>query len=240
MNISREQHLYLLLTTTFSVVVIVSNLISAKLFPAPFAPELALSAGMITYPLTFLLGDLTTELFGAKKAKTMVYLGFALCILAYLLICLALNLPSYNTENQETFSSVFSISGVTIFGSMFAYGIAQILDVQVFDAIKHITKGKHLWLRNNGSTLISQIVDTVLVNSIVYGLGFNLTATQIIKIICLAYVYKAIFSLSNTPVFYLMVFISKKYLSRNGSDTRESPIFPNLSFKWMRNAKNLE
>lgn len=230
-SVSREHHLYLLLTTTFCVVVIVSNLISAKLFPAPFAPELALSAGMITYPLTFLLGDLTTELYGAKKAKTMVYLGFALCTLAYLLICLALWLPSYDNENQETFSSVFSISGVAIFGSMIAYGAAQIIDVQVFDAIKRVTKGKHLWLRNNGSTLISQIIDTVLVNTIVYGLGFKLHASQVLKIIFLAYIYKAIFSLCNTPIFYAMVAVSKKYLSSNKSCLLKSQFIQNLSFK---------
>jgi len=213
--LSGSEKLYLMLSTCFCVVVIISNLIAPKLFPAPFIPNLALSAGVVTYPLTFILGGLVTEIFGKKKAEFMVYTCFAMGIISYLLIQLALYLPSQERDNQVFFEKVFGLNGLIVFSSMSAYFVAQMIDVRLYAFFKKLTRTKHLWLRNNGSALIAQFVDTIIVNAGLLYFGLNMPLKDVAKVILLVYIYKSCFSICNTPLFYLAVSLSKKYLHQN-------------------------
>lgn len=209
-SISFQDRLYLILCTSFCVLVIVSNLITVKLFQAPFFDNFALPTGLITYPLTFLISDLVTELYGTVKARFMVYLGLGMGILTHLLVVFAIFLPPYSSENQEAFLAVFGLNGFVIGGSLLAYLVAQILDIKVFAAIKEITHEKHLWLRNNISTLCSQIVDTFIVTTSLLYFGMHLDFAVVMKTILFAYAYKAVASISTTPLFYLGVYLAKK------------------------------
>jgi uncharacterized integral membrane protein (TIGR00697 family) len=230
----RRERLYLILTCLFSVVIVVSNLITVKLVKLPFFSGQALPAGLMTFPLTFVLGDLVTELYGEKRARFMVYVGFAMSIVSFLIVHFAIRLPAhpewvstYNPagyidsyEYQGAYESVFGLNGLAIFSSLLAYGISQLLDVRIFAFLKELTQSRHLWLRNNLSTLIAQISDTLLVNTLVFYWGLKLDLSFVVQICISCYIYKAIFAICNTPLFYGAVNLARRYL--NGGTVEDS------------------
>jgi len=216
---------YLLCTTLFSVVLVLTNVIGVKLFQGPFNPAAhALTTGIITYPITFLLTDVVSEIWGAKKANAMVIIGFVMSMVMLLIIQIALHLPAHTYwvapgnsfgfettgDYQNAFNSVFSVNGKLLFGSMLAYMVAQLLDVKLFHMWKNFTKGKHLWLRNNGSTIFSQLVDTAIVNSILFYWGFGWEFWQGVSVMLTIYYYKVIIAIIDTPLIYLGVAAIKK------------------------------
>ena len=96
---------------------------------------------------------------------------------------------------------------------MTAYLIAQLIDINIFHYVKKITNSKHLWLRNNISTMFSQLIDTIVVNSIFLGFGMGIEFSIIVKIIIANYIIKIIFAAIDTPLVFLFVnLIKKKYL----------------------------
>tara|TARA_Y100000589_G_C27084719_1_gene601214 strand:- start:571 stop:873 length:303 start_codon:yes stop_codon:yes gene_type:complete len=97
--------------------------------------------------------------------------------------------------------------------SMTAYLVAQLIDIRIFHFIKKVTKSKYLWLRNNISTMFSQLVDTIIVNSIFLGFAMGLDTNLVIQIIIGNYIVKLLFAAIDTPLVYLCVNYLKKYLS---------------------------
>lgn len=213
-NLSKSEILYLTLATLFCIIVIISNAISAKLWIPPFCSWLTLSAGLITYPITFLICDLVTEIFGAARARFMVYMGFGMAFIAYLLIECALRLPPSNSTNQDHFAAVFGLNGIIVLSSLIAYGVSQITDIQLYAFFKKLTGEKHLWFRNNGSTFVSQLIDTIIVSIGFFYFGFGMPFLDVIPLIFAAYLYKIACSIGNTPLFYLGVFGVKRYLNK--------------------------
>ena len=223
-KISLEQT-YLILTTLFSVVLVLTNIIGVKLFQGPFNPTAhALTTGIITYPITFLLTDVVSEIWGLKKANAMVLIGFLMSFVMLIFVQIAMYLPAHPywvapdnpfgfetvNEYQNAFNSVFSVNGKLLFGSMLAYMVAQLLDVRLYHMWRRITKGKYLWIRNNGSTSISQLVDTFIVNSILFYWGFGWEFWQGISVMLTIYFYKLILAVIDTPLIYLSVAMIKK------------------------------
>ena len=163
-----------------------------------------------------------SEIYGEKKATRMVFLGFIVSIISLFFIQLAVFLPGsnvwinsdlgYNTvlEMQNAYESVFTLPGILIVASMTAYLVAQVVDVKIFHFLKRITSGKHLWLRNNLSTSVSQLIDTIIVNSIFLYIGLGLSFNIIFQIIVTTYVFKIIIALIDTPIVYLVVNLLKK------------------------------
>jgi queuosine precursor transporter len=198
--------LYQILCAAFCVIVVISNIISAKMIKLPFFFDFTIPAGLITYPLTFLLSDLVTELFGAKEAKWMVYVAFAMCLLSFGIIQVALLLPAHAEYGQGAFQEVLGLSGLRIFSSLAAYLISQIVDIQLYALIKRWTGMRFLWLRNNASTCLSQIVDTVVIDILFLYWGLGMEMRVVAPIMALSYAYKAFFSVANTPLFYLFVY----------------------------------
>ena len=234
----RKETLYLVLATLFSVIVIVSNLITVKFVAMPFFREYLVPCGLLTYPLTFLVSDLVTEMYGQHKARFMVYLGFSMSVIAHFIIQFAVKLPAhpewivaYNPfqfaetgDYQTAFSAVFKPNGIALFSSMAAYVVAQILDIQLFAFLKELTKNRYLWLRNGGSTLVSQVVDTLVVNILFLYCGMKIPLDQVIYISMVCYLYKMFFTLCNVPLFYLAVWLSQRFLF--GKQTK---LLPHLS-----------
>ncbi len=214
-KLSRSDMLYIGLAIIFCTLVVVSNMITLKLFKAPFFEGFALPAGLITYPLSFIISDLVTEIFGERKAKLMVCLGLAMNFLALILIQFAILLPIYDPVNQQIFSNAFELSTATVLGSMTAYITAQLVDIKIFGWIKKRTKEKHLWLRNNASTLISQFIDSIIVDTIIFYFGFGFSLEYVSQIIFISYAYKAFFSIANTPLFYLAVHAAKNFIKKS-------------------------
>ena len=151
--------IYSILMTVFVVMLVLTNIIGTKIFllfgstlpNGILGNSIALTAGIITYPITFLVTDITSELFGKKKANLLVIVGFFCSLLSLVIISIVMNLePSniwltgtpYNSINEieEAFNTIFTMPSILIFASMSAYLVAQLIDIKVFHFIKKITK----------------------------------------------------------------------------------------------------
>jgi len=166
------QRLYFFLSSIFITALVVSNLIFQKFFSwYPFNFEVfgiklfELSVGVLPYPITFLITDIISEIFGKRKANQVVIMGIVASIFSIGLLLLGDVLPANSTSpiDDETFNLVFSASPLAVLASMTAYLIAQFLDIRIYHFWKQLTKGKYLWLRNNFSTFSSQIIDSTTV-----------------------------------------------------------------------------
>ena len=159
-----QHRLYLILMGIFIASLVSANLIFQKFFSwTPFGLyTFELSVGILPYPVTFLVTDLISELYGKKKADQVVLSGLVASVFVMGVVMVANAVPQteWSPVNNETFSKVFGLFGPAVFASMVAYLTAQFIDIRVFHFWKRLTKGKHLWLRNNGSTVVSQLVDT--------------------------------------------------------------------------------
>lgn len=201
--------MYIVITAAFSVIAVVTNLLSSKLVVLPFLGNFTIPFGILTYPLTFLLSDLVAEIFGSQKARAMVYTGMACSLLSLGIVQVALSLPSADGEMQRAWHMVFGISKFVILGSLTAYIVGQILDIQLYAMIRGWTGERFLWLRCNGSTLLSQMVDTLIVNTIHLYWGLGLDYPTVVQIMLFSYCYKAFISVANTPLFYLLVHLAR-------------------------------
>ncbi|MEO1023870.1 MAG: queuosine precursor transporter [Bacteroidota bacterium] len=172
---------------------------------------MSVPAGVIAYPFTFLATDLISELFGRKKAQLVVWVGLGMNFFMLLLMSINHWLPNSAgiSGGLELFDGVYEFMIGNTIASMIAYLIAQTVDVRLFHFWKKKTKGKHLWLRNNGSTMFSQLVDSTAILTILYlagNLGDAVTGIgALIVLIINSYLFKFFFALFDTPLFYLGV-----------------------------------
>lgn len=206
---SKKELFYLSIVTLFCVMGILSNIIASKILQlgSVIAP-----AGLLTYPLTFCIGDLVTELYGRKRGQYMVILGFAMNILAASIIHVTLTLPAHDPIKHEAFSLVFSHNSIIVFASLCAYLIAQLTDINLYALIYRLTGSKNLWLRSNVSTLISQALDTVIVILITFWWGLGYDFSTALSLMISSYLYKALFAVAMTPVYYYAVKKSMNFI----------------------------
>jgi len=209
-----KEKLFLFLSGIFITALVLGNIIGTTKFVNVFG--LTVPAGVLAYPFTFLATDLICELYGKKKAQTLVWIGFILNIFMLGLMTLGHYLPDASGVSgaASTFERVYEFMVGNVIASMIAYLIAQTIDVHMFHFWKKLTKGKHLWLRNNASTTASQLVDTISILTILY-LADNLgpdvdSVDKLIPLIFYSYLFKFFFALFDTPLFYLGVRILKK------------------------------
>lgn len=167
------------------------------------------SMGVILYSSIYFATDLLSEKYGRAEAQRAVLIGFSVSVLLVLMTQIGLQFaPSTNPKTAEFAASVhgamatlFDYTPRFVAGSLLAYLISQSLDVWVFHKIKNATNGKHLWLRNTGSTLISQAVDTLIYGVVVWwGLVDFVTAMQLAAA---KYVFKFLIAVIDTPFIYL-------------------------------------
>ena len=170
-------------------------------------------AGLLAYPFTFLATDLISELYGRRRAQSIVWVGFSMNVFMLVLMWLGHMLPDATGVSgaTTTFEQVYAFMKPNVVASMVAYLVAQSIDVQLFHFWRQLTDGRHLWLRNNGSTMLSQLVDTALILSILYAAGsLGEDVDSIAKLIPLAlssYAFKLVFALLDTPLFYAGVYV---------------------------------
>lgn len=200
------QKLYLIFAGIFIASLIAGNLIFQKFFSwSPFnLYTFNLSVGILPYPITFLVTDIVSEVYGRRKADQVVIAGLfsSLFILLVIFVANNVNALPWSPVDDQTFSKVFGLTIVAVGSSMLAYLIAQFIDIRVFHFWKRLTKGKHLWLRNNGSTIVSQFVDTFTVISLLCIAGaipWNLFSELLIN----GFLFKVFVALLDTPLFYL-------------------------------------
>ncbi len=174
--------------------------------------KVAVAVGVLPYPITFLCTDFISELYGRARANWVVFVGFLLNLWVVLILWIGGAWPGFEEAGAEgtgVFFDVRALAFGAVAASMFAYLVAQFVDVQVFHFWKKLTRGKHLWLRNNGSTLISQLVDTVAVILITHFYARALPVAegsaiwpQLLAFIATGYIFKVVMAAVDTVPFY--------------------------------------
>lgn len=203
--------LYVTLAGLFIASLVACNLVANKFVTVDLGfTEFILSAGVLAYPLTFLITDLLSELYGRKLTNKVVVSGFGALLLVLIILQLggAFNAIETSPVNDDEFSTVFANSWRVIFASMVAYLVAQLIDVRLFHYWKRLTKGRHLWLRNNASTVLSQLVDTTLVIGVLF-IGVE-PINKILLFILHGWLFKMLCALADTPLLYLTVWAGRK------------------------------
>ena len=201
---------YLVLSGIFIASLVTCNLIANKFVSVDLGFKVFIvSAGILPYPLTFLVTDLISELYGQKKANLVVFSGFvaSVFVLMFLWLGSQFSAISGSIVDDITYDSVFQNAWRLIAASMVAYLFAQFVDVRIFHFWKRLTKGKHLWLRNNGSTIACQLIDTTLVVCILFVGVWE--SDQIYSAILDGWLFKMLMAFIDTPIIYGVIHLLK-------------------------------
>ena len=195
----RKHRFFVWLSAIFVAALITSDLIGAKFFRVW---GLDLSVGMIPFPLTFLLTDIVNEFYGTEGARRITFVGLGVAIFVFAIINLAIALPTSpeSPMHGDQFQSVFGWSRRLYVASLTAYLIGQLLDISVFLLLRRLTGHRLLWLRSTGSTVLSQAVDTLVVNFVLLAgskpLHFILVTARN------SYIVKLVLAIALTPAIY--------------------------------------
>ncbi len=214
--------IYLILGALFISSLVASNLIFQKFFHWDFLGiyTFEISVGILPYPITFLITDIISEIFGKRKANQIVTAGIFASFFSLLIVSASAAVPatSWSPINDETFDQVFGATAIAVFASMMAYLFAQYIDIQVFHFWKHITKGKHLWLRNNFSTFSSQFIDTLTVLLLLCSAG--IIEWERFGILLLnGFLFKVLVAALDTPILYVAVyFLRRRFKLKQGGE----------------------
>jgi uncharacterized PurR-regulated membrane protein YhhQ (DUF165 family) len=233
----RRERVFIVLAGFFLCAMTLLNVVGITRF-IQLGP-MALAVGVLPYPLTFLCTDLISELYGRRRANFLVWVGFTLNF--FILGCLWLGnyLPAVTPATQppwqviqlaedialpngdvmsgsvELFRLLFACTSGAVFASMMAYIAAQFCDVHLFHFFKRLTQGRHLWLRNNFSTLTSQMVDSFMVITVTFGatyLAGDITIAAMLVLMGSNYLFKMFVALADTLPFYYFTGRLKRYL----------------------------
>tara|TARA_B100000029_G_scaffold445998_1_gene466861 strand:+ start:142 stop:798 length:657 start_codon:yes stop_codon:yes gene_type:complete len=205
-----KDQFYVILAGIFIASLVTCNLIANKFVTVDLGFKVFIvSAGILPYPLTFLVTDLISELYGQRKANLVVFSGFIASMFVLLFLWLGSQFEAIPSSivNDSIYNSVFQNAWRLIAASMVAYLFAQFIDVRIFHFWKKLTNGKHLWLRNNGSTVASQLVDTTLVICILFVGVWE--SDQIFSAIIDGWFFKMLMALIDTPIIYGIIHLLK-------------------------------
>ncbi len=199
------------------ILIVFSGVFSASIIFANIAAGIKLTdflglivpAGTIAYSITFPITDIVDEVYGKRRAVYIVWAGLAAEIISLLLIGLEGVLPAIEASMEEMYARVFYPQLRIVLASIIAYLISQHHDVWAFWKWREVTKGKYLWLRNNASTIISQLIDSTTFTTIAF-IGIY-DYTIIINMVLSMWLFKVIIALLDTPFVYIGVyFITKR------------------------------
>lgn len=219
---SKQQQLaakiYLYLAALFITSLVVSNLIFQKFFywypfdGTVFGSRLfELSVGILPYPITFLITDLISEIYGKRAANRVVTAGIFASFFSMGILLVSDIVPAMESSpvDDATFTKVFSLSPLAVLASMIAYLLAQFVDIRIYHFWKKLTKGKMLWLRNNFSTFASQFLDTFSVILLLCIFGI-LPWDLFYGLVLSGFIFKVLVAALDTPLLYLFVWMFRK------------------------------
>ncbi len=210
---NEAENIYLILAGLFIASLVTSNLIFQKFFTFDFLGihTFELSVGILPYPITFLVTDIISEMYGKKRANKVVLAGLFASIFMLLIIIVSsyAKATPWSPVDDDEFNKVFGFTFIAVAASMAAYLLAQLIDVQLFHFWKKLTKGRYLWLRNNASTFSSQFVDTFTVLFLLC--SFGVIEWKLFGILLLnGYIFKVLIALIDTPIIYVIVYFFKR------------------------------
>lgn len=205
----RKQRLFVVLAAIFLSALLIANVIAGKLFTLG---GLVLSVGVIPFPITFVLTDVVNEYYGKQGARFLTLVGLAMLLFATGLLMLggALPIAEQSYVTAQSYANVFGLSWRLFLGSLIAYLLGQISDIYSFGLIKKVTGSRLIWLRATGSTALSQVIDTVVVNVAIF--AGSMAAGEIAGLVWRSYLYKMGAAILLTPLLYLAHVIITRWL----------------------------
>lgn len=235
----KSARLFIILGGFFIANALIAEIIGVKIFSLektlgfdPFSFTLlgesglgfSLTAGVLLWPVVFIMTDIINEYYGPKGVRLLSYLTVGLIAYAFIafIIAIALTPPEWWTGSnknvpdlQNAYTAVLGQSNWIIIGSLIAFLIGQIIDVMTFHRIKKVTGEKKIWLRATGSTLISQLIDSYIVLIVAFYIGADWSIQKVLAIGTVNYIYKFLMAVVLTPVIYLVHNVIEKYLGHD-------------------------
>lgn len=208
---SRRDRVFLVLTGIFIAHALLGELIGGKLFTAW---GWVMSMGVLPWPVVFVTTDLVNEYYGPKAVRrlTLLAVGLIVYVFALLLVCMQVTAADISPVTDAAFDMVFGQSMWITVGSIIAFALSQLLDAVVFVKLRSRTGERLLWLRAVGSTVVSQLVDTFVINGIAFGLSGKLTGGQVVELSVTNYGYKFLIAVATMPVIYAGHGLMERYL----------------------------
>ena len=223
-EVSRTQSVFAILGAFFITNALVAEMIGSKLIYVgstswrlgPFGP-FAMSVGVVLWPVVFVTTDLVNEFFGRRGVRRLTFLCASMIAYAFVVLFLTMKVPatSFSGVDDASYNKVFGGSRWIMVGSLTAFMISQFVDVVVFHLLRRRTGSRMIWLRSTGSTVVSQLIDSVVVLWIGLALPLHWSATQFANVAIPNYLVKLVIALCMTPVIYLGHWIVEKYLGHS-------------------------
>jgi uncharacterized integral membrane protein (TIGR00697 family) len=221
----RRQWLFVFLAGLFVTNAITAELISNKLIEIPISFSISGNkigpfvtiVGVIPWPVVFIITDLLNEFYGEKAVRRISWITAILIAYCFIIVSIALQLPAKEIPGSSLatnaeFGKVFGQAQAVIIGSIAAFLLSQIMDATLFHWIKRKTGNRYIWLRSTGSTVISQMVDTIVVLYIGFVLTGAITMNDFFNIAPTNYLLKLGIAILLTPIIYLGHYLVRKYL----------------------------
>jgi uncharacterized integral membrane protein (TIGR00697 family) len=219
--VSRTQIVFATLGAFFLTNALVAEMIGAKLIfvgdptwkLGPFGP-FAMSVGVIPWPIVFVTTDLVNEYFGRRGVRRLTLLTAGMIAYAFIVLLLSMKVPAtpFSGVDDTSFNRVFGQSRWIIVGSLTAFMISQLVDVLVFHALRRRTGKRMIWLRSTGSTVVSQMIDSIVVLYIGLAIPLHWKAAQFASVAIPNYLVKLVLAVAMTPLIYLGHWLVEKFL----------------------------
>jgi queuosine precursor transporter len=218
----RKDLVFIILAGFFVTNAIVAELIGGKL--VQFFGLFTQSLGIILWPVVFILTDLINEHYGKQGVRKLTYITVGLIVYTFILISIGLKVPAvgFSPVNDATFQTVFGQSQWIIVGSIIAFLISQLVDVYIFWVFRNRTGNRMIWLRSTGSTVVSQLVDTFVVQFIAFVLPGKWAFNEFLVNATWGYSFKLLVAVCLIPFIYLGHYIIAEFLRKN--EPAEEPV----------------
>lgn len=235
----RAVRLLVLLGAVFVACVVLAELIGVKLFQLEYAlglgkadmtilgtPGLSfvLTVGVLPWPLVFILTDVVNDYFGVRGVRLLTFLTAGILVGMFAVLYLAIGLPPDHgwwlhssaeagvPDMQAAFTAVYGQGLNIIIGSLTAFVVGQLVDAMIFKKLKRITGDRRIWLRATGSTVVSQLIDSVVVTYVAFWVFRDMSFAHCTALVITAYLYKFTVALLSTPLLYGVHALIRRYL----------------------------
>ena len=193
---------FLVICVLYVTLLILSNLIAGKMWTP--LPSVTLPAAVMLFPVTYIFGDIFTEVYGYARARLVIWLGFTMCFLAVVvyMVTIALPYPDFWT-NQEAFAAVLGTTPRVFAASLIGYLFGEFSNSMILSKLKVRTGGRHLWMRTIGSTVVGEAFDSVIFITVSF--AGTMPGAALLQMICYQYLFKVVFEVVLTPVTYAVI-----------------------------------
>ena len=193
---------FLVICVLYVTLLILSNLIAGKMWTP--LPSVTLPAAVMLFPVTYIFGDIFTEVYGYDRARLVIWLGFTMCFLAVVvyMVTIALPYPDFWT-NQEAFAAVLGTTPRVFAASLIGYLFGEFSNSMILSKLKVRTGGRHLWMRTIGSTVVGEAFDSVIFITVSF--AGTMPGAALLQMICYQYLFKVVFEVVLTPVTYAVI-----------------------------------